>query len=81
MWDFVKAAPGHAYRKSYDSPESLISKMRIIPMLLKTVNENVKKKTFFRDFAGGAVFKNPPANAGDIGSSPGPGRSHMPQSN
>ena len=35
----------------------------------------------FRDFPGGAVVKNPPANAGDTGSSPGPGRSHMPQSN
>ena len=34
-----------------------------------------------RDFPGGAVVKNPPANAGDMGSSPGPGRSHMPQSN
>ena len=32
-------------------------------------------------FPGGAVVKNPPANAGDRGSSPGPGRSHMPQSN
>ena len=30
---------------------------------------------------GGAVVKNPPANAGDTGSSPGPGRSHMLQSN
>ena len=27
---------------------------------------------------GGAVAKNPPANAGDTGSIPGPGRSHMP---
>ena len=27
-------------------------------------------------FPGGAVVKNPPANAGDTGSSPGPGRSH-----
>ena len=27
------------------------------------------------------VVKNPPANAGDTGSSPGPGRSHMPWSN
>ena len=27
-----------------------------------------------------AVVKNPPANAGDMGSSPGPGRSHMPRS-
>ena len=35
----------------------------------------------FRDFPGGAVAKNPPANAGDTGSSPGPGRSHMPRSN
>ena len=34
-----------------------------------------------RDFPGGAEVKNPPANAGDMGSSPGPGRSHMPQSN
>ena len=32
-------------------------------------------------FPGGTVVKNPPANAGDTGSSPGPGRSHMPQSN
>ena len=33
------------------------------------------------DFPGGAVVKNPPVNAGYTGSSPGPGRSHMPQSN
>ena len=33
------------------------------------------------DFPGGAVVKNPPANAGDTGSSSGPGRSHMLQSN
>ena len=32
-------------------------------------------------FPGGAVVKNPPANAGDTGSIPGPGRSHMPRSN
>ena len=32
-------------------------------------------------FPGGAVVKNPPANAGDKGSSPGPGRSHMLRSN
>ena len=33
------------------------------------------------DFPGGAVVKNPPANAGDTGLSPGAGRSHMPRSN
>ena len=38
-------------------------------------------KTTMRDFPGGAVVKNPPANAGDTGSSPGSGRSHMPRSN
>ena len=32
-------------------------------------------------FPGGAVVENLPANAGDTGSSPGPGRSHMPRSN
>ena len=34
-----------------------------------------------RDFPGGAVVKNLPANAGDMGLIPGPGRSHMPWSN
>ena len=29
-------------------------------------------------FPGGSVVKNPPANAGDMGSIPGPGGSHMP---
>ena len=34
-----------------------------------------------QDFPGGTVVKNPPAIAGDMGLSPGPGRSHMLQSN
>ena len=38
-------------------------------------------KTQHWDFPGDAVVKNPPANAGDTGSSPGPRRSHMPRSN
>ena len=33
------------------------------------------------DFPGGPVVKNPPADAGDTGSIPGPGRSHMPWNN
>ena len=45
----------------------LSSPTRIKPMLL--------------GFPGGAMVKNPPANAGDTGSSPGSGRSHMPRSN
>ena len=35
----------------------------------------------FQGFPGGAVVENLPANAGETGSSPGLGRSHMPQSN
>ena len=34
-----------------------------------------------KDFPGGTVVKNPPANAGDMGSSPGLGRSHMLRNN
>ena len=33
-----------------------------------------------RGFPGGSVVMNPPANAGDMGSIPGPRRSHKPQS-
>ena len=40
---------------------------------------NVKKKE--QGFPGGAVVENLPANAGDMGLSPGLGRSHMPWSN
>ena len=33
------------------------------------------------DFSGGPLVKNRPANAGGMGSIPGPGRFHMPQGN
>ena len=39
------------------------------------------RKIESRDFPGGAVVKNPPANAGDTGLISELGRSHMPQSN
>ena len=38
-------------------------------------------KSLLLDLLGGAVVKNPPANAGDTGLSPDLGRSHMTQSN
>ena len=43
--------------------------------------QQVKANHHAGDFPGGAMVKNPLANAGDMGSIPGPGRSHMPQSN
>ena len=45
-------------------------------MLFRSETEGIKW-----GFPDGTVVKNPPANTGDMGSSPGPGRSHMPQSN
>ncbi|XP_030701519.2 receptor expression-enhancing protein 6 isoform X1 [Globicephala melas] len=42
--------------------------------LLETLNY------ILRGFPGGAVVEGPPADAGDTGSCPGPGRSHMPRS-
>ena len=36
---------------------------------------------YFRDFPGGPLFKNLPANTVDTGSIPGLGRSHMPGGN
>ena len=44
-----------------------------------TTKKNCQKK--LQGFPGGAVVENLPANAGDTGSSPGLGRSHMPRSN
>ena len=39
------------------------------------------KMFWYGGFPGGAVVEDLPANAGDTGSSPGLGRSHMPRSN
>ena len=65
-----------------------------IPRALRPKNQNIKQKQYcnkfntnFKNgpyhggFPGSTVVKNPPANAGDKGSSPDPVRSHMPQSN
>ena len=38
-------------------------------------------KIYLMGFPGGSVVNNPPVNAGDTGSIPGLGRSHMPQIN
>ena len=49
---------------------------------MKNLNTNYNgiKNMKYWDFPGGTMVKNPPANAGDTGSIPGPGRSHMPWS-
>ena len=50
-------------------------------MKVSEVQKKQLLKTHLWDFPGGTVVKNPPANAGNTGSIPGPGRSHMPRSN
>ena len=47
----------------------------------RILKENFVKWGKSWDFPGGTVVKNPPANAGDMGSIPGLGRSQMPRSN
>ena len=52
-------------------------------MAIKSLNLNIFNdfiKNNSSGFPGGAVVENLPANAGDTGSSPGLGRSHMPRS-
>ena len=48
--------------------------------LYKEILAAIEKFTL-RDLPGGPVVKNLPANAGDTGLTPGPGRSHMPRGN
>ena len=51
---------------------------------LSEVNRSSRQKiikNIVEGFPGGTVVGNPPANAGDTGSSPVPGTSHMPWSN
>ena len=49
------------------------------PSILDFMLLNIKNKP--GGFPGGTVVRSLPANAGDTGSSPGLGRSHMPRSN
>ena len=46
----------------------------------ETDNDETTNKTYCGGFSGGAVLESLPANAGDTGSSPGLGGSHMPRS-
>ena len=49
--------------------------------VIKENSMEMPQKVKLRDFPGGTVVKNRPANAGNMGSIHGPGSSHMPQHN
>ena len=64
----------------YSKWEKKSTKLFIYRMILLLFLHMIIKK-YSGDFPGGAVVRNPPANAGDTGSIPGPGRPHVPRSN
>ena len=72
--------PGHINKKAY------VFEQYNFFFSLKADNSEINvavsySKVSMSGFPGGAVVENLPANAGDTGSSPGLGRSHMPRSN
>ena len=54
---------------------------KIITESLKKITRSYGLELTILGFLGGSVDKNRPASAGDMGSIPGPGRSHKPWSN
>ena len=57
-------------------------KSKMVQLLWKMVLQYlIKLKYITWAFPSGSVVENPPVNAGDAGSIPGLGRSHMPRSN
>ena len=78
LWKFCTSPVGFSYCSflTWAMPHLLGGPLSSVP----TPHAGLLRP-LFRDFPGGAVVENPPASTGDTGSSPGPGRSHMPQSN
>ena len=75
--------PGLPCRRNSFEPWSGLSDLSC-PTVWPKINRFPKfyfKVIGLTDFPGGAVDGNPPVNAEDTGSIPGPGRSHVPGSN
>ena len=62
-------------QRHFTNLNNLINKVDLVDMYI------ILPKKITEGFPGGAVVESLPANAGDMGSSPGLGRSHMPRSN
>ena len=72
---------GKTPRSNAGGPGSIPGQGTRSRMHAATKSSHAASKKFTWGFPGGAVVKNPPASAGDMGSSPGPGRFHMLRSN
>ena len=66
--------------KKYTQKEMKEESNGLLPKKIKYIPQKSSNKEMRGGFPGGAVVESLPANAGDTGSSPGLGRSHMPQS-
>ena len=73
MFKWIHIIHIHAVQES-----TVISYYPITPKKKKKKTTQLKRNC--QNFSGGSVVGSPPANTGDIGSSPRPGRSHMPWS-
>ena len=62
------------------SDERMWNFIKELESIKKNHDSKIEKYSVW-GFPGGAVVESLPANAGDTGSSPGLGRSHMPRSN
>ena len=73
------------FLSTYLAPGTVLDAInKISKQLMKSVKKLSSYKSLLSckgDFPGGSVVKNPPANARDTVSIPGPGRSHMLQNN
>ena len=78
FWDIWGKERSHTH--THTNTHKLKKITNSIKLLVLISYRHVKKK-LCRGFPGGAVVENLPANAGDTGSCPGLGRSHMPRSN
>ena len=73
--------PGRGTKIAQDSRKAQIKKKRKLQQFRPKETKTQALKKAEEGFPGGTVVENLPADAGDMGSSPGLGRSHMPRSN
>ena len=69
--------------KEYTENNRTIKQNKLLELVSLARSQDIRSMYIiqFQGFLSGSVVKDLPANAGDVGSLPGPGRSHMPRSN